>query len=242
MKILILIPIWKRTEILKICIKGIKHLQQQIPEHQFIPLFIISLEDPYIRENFSLIKKYKFITYKNIRIAEKHNAGVNYAIKNMEWDYLMNLGSDDIINPSLFKKYYNTMLEDGHPLIGLRSFHVYSWYEKIFFHLPDHNGSLCIGGARMIAHDIILWLYQHNYNLYSNEISHGLDANSFQRIYELTGYECKSAPIKSSAMLIDIKTHTNINHILQLKNMEGVKQINEADVYADFPELQKLLK
>lgn len=242
MKILILIPCWKRPEILKICIQGIKHLRQNITGHEFIPLFIISLEDPYIREIFALVKKYKFITYKNKFIGEKHNAGVNYALKNMEWDYLMNLGSDDVVNPDLFNNHYNNLLQDATPLLGLSDFHVYSWYEKLFYYLPQHNGPLCIGGARLIDRSILEWMHEHQYNLYSNELNHGLDANSFQRIYEQTGHQATSPLTGDLPMLVDIKTHTNINHLLQLKNYENVKTISSSKIYSVFPALENILK
>ena len=241
MKILILIPVWKRNEILEICIKGIKNLIKQTPQHQFIPLFILSPEDPEIKANHQLVKKYQTIIYTNKQIGAKHNAGINYALKYLEWDYLMNLGSDDIINPQLFSKYYDTLLSQAKPLIAIENLYFFDYYKKQYYFLPNYNGALPIGGARLIDRTIIQWLADHFTNLYDNHINHGLDSNSYQKIKQQTGTTPTIPDIDRFPALIDIKTNTNINHILEIFKLPHLAKTNHSQITDQFPELQSIL-
>jgi len=241
MKILILIPVWKRNEILEICIKGIKNLIKQTPQHQFIPLFIISQEDPEIKENYQLVKNYQTLIFTNKQIGAKHNAGINYALKYLEWDYLMNLGSDDIINPQLFSKYYDPLLLQAKPVIAIENLYFLDYYKKQYYFLPNYNGALPIGGARLIDRTILQWLADHFTNLYDNNINHGLDSNSYQKIKQHTGATPTIPITETFPALIDIKTNTNINHLIHVLNFPNIKAASQQQITDQFPELKTII-
>ena len=98
MKIKILICLWKRPEITKICFEGIKRLRKRFDVD---PVCIFS-EDV----SRSLCTKYKFESYyhENLPLGRKFNFGITKALES-EWDYLMTLGSDNLITDSLLELY-----------------------------------------------------------------------------------------------------------------------------------------
>ena len=94
-KILTFTPVHERFEILLIFLKGLKRLQKYKPEKfQIRPFLIVSSqEEKEIVESFG----FDFMEYKNEPLGEKKNAGLKHII-GWDFDYLMELGSDDLIS------------------------------------------------------------------------------------------------------------------------------------------------
>lgn len=100
MKLLVFLAVWKRPEITEICFVGINRLirNSQIP----IQAFAVISEESMI----GLCEKYniKWTFYKNEPVGEKKNHGLNEAMK-LEWDYLLEIGSDDLVKDELVQLY-----------------------------------------------------------------------------------------------------------------------------------------
>lgn len=100
MKLLVFLAVWKRPEITEICFVGINRLirNSQIP----IQAFAVISEKSMI----GLCEKYniKWTFYKNEPVGEKKNHGLNEAMK-LEWDYLLEIGSDDLVKDELVQLY-----------------------------------------------------------------------------------------------------------------------------------------
>src|SRR6478736_8593969 len=104
-KILVYLAVWKRPEITELCFRGVKRIQQH-PDFDIQALAVIS--EPGM---IGLCEKYgiAWMMYKNEPLGEKKNAGLQKA-KEFDFDYLMEIGSDDIV--------LNELLEDYKKYIG----------------------------------------------------------------------------------------------------------------------------
>lgn len=114
MKVLIFLAAWKRPEITEICFMGINRLRKnsRLP----IETLVVISEESMI----PLCNKYdiRWTFYKNDPLGEKKNHGLNEAMK-LEWDYLVEIGSDDLIKNELLELYYPFM-ERGESFFGTK--------------------------------------------------------------------------------------------------------------------------
>ena len=99
MKIIANIPCWKRPEVVRLML-------QYIPDW-LTPVFCVSPEDPHVDELVSSIKLYghDVVMTPNEPLGLKQNKLISYIKCNYEFDYMMHLGSDDIINPNILSLY-----------------------------------------------------------------------------------------------------------------------------------------
>lgn len=139
MKILAFVAVWKRPDITRRCFEGIKRLG--------LPIFAVVSED-WAEE---LCKEFKadYVRTPNEPLGKKFNTGLEQALKK-DFDYLMTIGSDNLINPELLK-IYEYHMKKGVGLIGV---------DKVYF----IQGEECkrvdyqlqiIGAARMISKDAL---------------------------------------------------------------------------------------
>lgn len=88
------IPVWKRPEITELCFMGINRLGIEalavISEHSMIPLC----------EKYSI----NWVMTENKPLGTKKNVGLSHAM-NFKWDYLLEVGSDDLLKSNLFDLY-----------------------------------------------------------------------------------------------------------------------------------------
>jgi len=100
--LLIFLAAWKRQAITEVCFMGINRLRKnsRFPIEAFC---VISEED-----KIPLCEKYgiKWTFYKNDPLGEKKNHGLTEAMK-FEWDYLLEIGSDDLVKDELLELYSN---------------------------------------------------------------------------------------------------------------------------------------
>lgn len=142
MKILLLIAVWQRLDITELVYK---HLKKVLPDN--VDVLIVGSEP----DHKKLATKYKFqyCEYEN-KLGAKLNYALSVALKS-EWDYLMQIGSDDIIHPDLFqeyKKYY------GLPVFGIDKcyMHEHATGETKLF---SYNREAILGAGRMISRHAI---------------------------------------------------------------------------------------
>jgi len=101
----------------------------------------------YSEDEKKLCKKYGFhcVWSENFPIGRKHNNGLANVL-DYEWDCLVNIGSDDLINPRLFEVY------GDHQAQGLLGVHLYNTQtgEAGLF-----RNNYPLGAGRMIRRDVI---------------------------------------------------------------------------------------
>ena len=100
MKFLVFLAVWKRPEITEICFVGLNRLRKN-SRFPIETMAVISEESM-----IGLCEKYniRWTFYKNQPLGEKKNHGLNEAMK-LEWDYLIEIGSDDLVKDELIEKY-----------------------------------------------------------------------------------------------------------------------------------------
>jgi len=226
---------WQRPEVTRLHLQSIEECKKKT---DIIYLAVISPEDPYFGELFDLAREFKceICTYQNIPLGQKHNAGINYAIRNLGFDYLMNIGSDDCIFPVLFKEY-KTHMENEVPFFGIMNFYLKNYYtgEELLFDRAKELTDYLMGGCRMIHRKILQKFADEYINLYKNEINSGLDTSSQQKIIKM-GFPLTRIDNKKTKMIEAIKCNTTINHfeffkihpkITKIKKNEQPKRVTK---------------
>lgn len=189
MKLLIYLAVWKRPEITEICFMGINRLRESFD----IDAFAVISEE----EIKPLCDRYnvKYCTYKNHPLGEKKNYGLRQALK-LDWDYVIEIGSDDLIKDELIKLY--------EPLFG--EYHLIGASE--FIHLNSKTQecrkfkSTIHGAARAISRQTV----ERFPELWHNSLNRGLDKNSHFKLVS-AGIPSKRV---GGPLVIDIKSEVNI--------------------------------
>ncbi len=204
MKILIMTPFWKRPEIVREYVRSLERL----PEHEL--LVIISPEDPDAWEIIEILPDYtQIITHKNKSLGEKKNRGSETA-RIFQWDYLMELNSDSILNPAIFD-LYKPYMERGELFFGLKDLYVTDYATKESLFIKDYNSGMTYGAGRMMHRSIV------EDKMWTDELQSGMDDNCRGKL-EKRGI--KDVPVHSDIpMLVDLKTNTTLSHFKILKNL-----------------------
>jgi len=197
MKLLIFTPIWKRPEIVKEYLRSIERL----PEHTLF--VVLSPEDPDWKEIFGILpNRTKYISCENKPFGRKKNKGLEGA-KQLEWDYMMELNSDSIVNPKIFDLYAPYM-EKKTPFFGLSNLYVTEYNTKKSLYIPKYNDDMTFGAGRMLHRSALID------QMWTDELDSGMDTNMIKRL--------RAAGIKETVidnkepMIVDLKTHTTIWH------------------------------
>ena len=83
-KLLIMVPVWKRPEILKLFVSRLNvpnYMQTRI-------LFLVSPEDPYFKANLKLINGFDKFIIENETLGRKKNLGLTHAFQ-YDWNYFI---------------------------------------------------------------------------------------------------------------------------------------------------------
>jgi hypothetical protein len=170
---------------------------------------VLSPEDKSYRKLKKISHDSGFTTcdYSNKYLGEKLNAG-HYAIGN-KYDYLMNWGSDDLINPEMFD-VYSPFMEMGLLFFGIGDLIIYE--QATGRAIEIDTAHRVMGAGRMIHRK----LYQSMKTvLWSDNCNRALDGNSQSRILRTTALHPRRITTHKP-MVVDIKTNNNINSFEKL--------------------------
>jgi len=213
MKIKTLIPHYKRPNVLRITIS-------QLPEW-VDPVYVLSPQDVYLEQNKKIItessKARDIFMVDNLPVSEKLNKGFQGMLVNYEFDYLMMLGSDDILNPNWLDHIESELGEISAPMIGLNE----GYYTDLGFtdcYYYDCPTPYPIGAGRLVRRDVLedVWPIKGNQNS-------GLDGLFARQAFEY-GWDWKKVSGKTP-MFCDIKSATNITTLDKIKGRE-VEQVD----------------
>lgn len=215
-KLLIYTALWKRPEITAICFEGIKRLQAYDPERfDITPFCVVSTE-----EDAALCEYYEFdhCMAPNIPLGRKWNIGLRQALDNLEWDYLVQIGSDDLLHSHLLESY-DRIIQDGIPHAGVRDLYFVNpatreaisyTYSRTFYRL--------IGAGRIFSRTAL----EASFPLWNDGINKALDFSSENKLIS-SGYPHHIINTESPRVL-DIKSSTNIWSFDRLmRNGQGTK-------------------
>lgn len=218
MHILALIPTWKRPEIASICYRGLQRIQSEAlaSGYNITPLVVASRQpDAHLAET---VFKMRCVSSTNQPLGKKLNRGLAYAIKKMDWGYMMTLGSDDLLAQGFFapdgwigKSSIHWHLERKTPFFGCNELYVYDTNTGQAKYANTLNP---FGAARFIRRDIAEAVVKKKGFLWEPERNQGLDGSSERMIGEIfTMHEVRVMPVHNDGfpMVLDMKGAENIH-------------------------------
>lgn len=237
--IAIVIPCWMRPEILSLTVKQLNILcEENINKVNITVIYSLSHEDPQISEVISALKfcmhKYYVVFSDNNLLGQKVNDAITIAIS-LDFDYIMNLGSDDLIHPDLIDLYL-PFLEMEIPFFGLASVWFYKSGEKPFC-FQNYNSNYLIGAGRMIHKKVINKVNDKFGSLYNPSINRGMDTHSANKIMEC-GFKQIFVYDGKHPLIVDIKSDINIHSYEAIRSANFVETDSEINILEYFPVLQ----
>jgi hypothetical protein len=209
-RILTFTPVWQRPEVFKICIKGIKRMMKHDPKRfKIIPFFMVSESSA---ADLLMKEKMKFIYTQNSPLGTKKNLGLTYALENFEFDYLMEIGSDDLV----VSDYLDTV--EGFMYQGIPQFHPADVYfidsrtGKTAYWITDK----VLGAARCINRSSLEFVTRRT-TLWDNTGVRGMDTFSWNTLMRFGIGNRLIMPNNGEVMAVDIKSATNINQMSAFK-------------------------
>lgn len=221
--LLIYLAVWRRPQITELCFMGIERMKKH-SAYNIKALAVIS--EP---EMIQLCNKYdiEWTMQDNYPLGKKKNAGLKKA-KEIDFDYLMEIGSDDLITNELLTQYLD----------------YYGKYE--FFGITDaayieSESGVCkrlisekstYGAGRIISRRL---LDQMDWTLWSDSIQRGLDNNSLLNIESKTKVKYHKVKHHEVPGVIDVKSSENLwkfNYFLgeDYDLLEIYKRLSEKEV------------
>jgi len=138
MKVLIRVPVWKRPEVTKVCFDGI----ERIREHWKHDTEVLIIGSEGWAEELTGSYGYNWEYIENHPFGAKLNKGLAACMK-YKWDYLLNLGQDNLISNKLLDIYNDFIGEFD--LFGIDKCH---WIQNDNVKLVDYELQM-LGAGRM---------------------------------------------------------------------------------------------
>jgi len=205
-KVAIISAVWKRPEVFDLFAIGIKRLQK-IPSIK-ITVIISGSEG---RTSRTMVQRHGFnyVEIANDPLGAKMNSA---AIKAKEFkpDYVLCLGSDDIISPELMSVYERYMREK-YDFIGVTDFFFYDLVTRQALYWAGYReayrrGYTC-GAGRLISRRLMeAW----NWRPWEIKHSRGLDHSIQQKLNSIHHSSVTFSLLEESVFALDIKSSTNM--------------------------------
>jgi hypothetical protein len=188
---MILVPIWGREKITELCLDNLKELKK---DYNIDVICVVSEQWAKIK---AFEKGFKYVEVENFPLGNKMNKGVEYALR-FDFDYLMNLGSDDLIDGRLFD-LYKPHIEQKKKVFGINKV---TFFDSKTKQLKRFDYKHMIGAGRMISREVLMKYAP----IYTPDKNKCLDDNSAFNMFGVQFNEIES----EDDLIIDIKSDENI--------------------------------
>lgn len=196
-KILIYLAVWKRPEITELCFMGLERLRKNFGTKAFAVISEASM--------IPLCIKYQvdYCLHENSPLGKKKNFGLQVAMTRHPFDYIIEIGSDDLLKNEIMEVYPWTF-----SFMGLRSFIQMNSEDGECRQWSLRDGGFGIG--RAIRRDVLEALINEDgrLQLWSDEFNKRLDGNSTMRM-ALEGVGQRTFH-SDEPLAIDVKSEQNI--------------------------------
>jgi hypothetical protein len=217
MKLQIVIPLWQRPEVTKVCFDNLKELIASI-KHDVKVLCVIS-EPEYM--DMCMAYGFEYVAFKNDPLGDKINFGIKWALERNEWDYLMTMNSDSVVNPKLFFDYYDDLF-GVHEFFGVSRVTYADFKEGDAYDMEYHFSVL--GVARCTSRKLVERFFNEVGEFYQGQRNRGLDDSV---LYNLRKLNVKPYIIQYEGQLVyDLKSEVNIHSMDKFRKI-GVPVENE---------------
>jgi hypothetical protein len=186
-KILIYLAVWKRPAITELCFRGIDRLKTH-PDFEINTLAVISEESA-----IELCEEYgvNWVMYKNEPLGE------------IDFDYLMEIGSDDLITNDLLEDYKKYI--GKHDFFGIRDA---AYVNSETGECRRLTSKATYGAGRMISRKALELI---DWKLWVDRLNCGMDNNSVFNLGR-KGVKYVTAEPMEFPGVIDVKSEENIWH------------------------------
>jgi len=230
MNLTIVTAVWKRPEVFEMFAQGVKLLQKHFKGRINITVACTGSEG---QQSRSMVEAHKFLyaEYHNRALGQKMNKAAIIS-RTLEPDYVMLVGSDDIMAPNVMEVYYEEMLK-GIDYLYVKDFYFFDTVTKqglywAGYAKTSNRGHGC-GAGRVLSRRVLDALgFQPWYNDKCHNI---LDTAFDRRMRSIQGIK----PIAKSFYLrdidgfgLDIKSSTNMTPFAKWDNtefMDGKKML-----------------
>lgn len=197
-KLKIFLAVWKRPEITELCFLGIQRLKKH-PLFDITAFAVISE-----MEMVDLCEKYDidWVITENLPLGRKKNFGLRQ-LANYDFDFIMEIGSDDLVTNNLLDQYLPYFKE--YDFFGISD----------AAYIESENGECrrliadksTYGAGRVISKAL---LEKMNYTIWSDQLNRGLDNNSVLNIKQKTNADYVKVKPMDEPGIIDVKSNENI--------------------------------
>jgi hypothetical protein len=207
MKIVVLTCIWKRPKITKIFLEQFKKLQEFKPKEFQLELIVVGSEtglDKALLQGFNA----HYIHHRNLPLGKKWNAGVEYC-KKLEFDYLLALGSDDIISQSslpIYKRY----TDEGFDYLGWKDFYLIDTIRKKMKYWEGYQNRRIgesVGAGRMFSKNLLEKL---KYKPWDDNKNIGLDGSLTKKLAQISYTSVVMSAKNNQVVMADLKSDVNL--------------------------------
>lgn len=213
-KVLILTCTWERPEITEIFVNYLLSVQDKTKSIFEYVNIVIDSEKSNLKVFENRLDSFNYHNFSNTPISNKWNYGVSLT-KDIDFDYILFLGSDDIIDQNVMLEYHNKM-KDGIDFIGIIDMYVFNYLSGQIYYWKGYRKSTgregeTIGLARCFSKKTI---EQLNYTPWASNINKGLDKtlnNNIKNINNLKISKIKLTDINGFSC--DIKSNLNITKL-----------------------------
>lgn len=198
-KILIITAIWQRHDLTDIVLSYYGKLAARSGGR--LLLLAVGSEGEKSRK---LCEKngWKYIERSNYIISHKLTAVVQEA-KNLDFDFMIAIGSDDLISLSLIEFYDKVYSRESNYMLGLKDLYLYMMRSKKSYYFPGYQSMKTIGAGRCFSRTILDKL---NWKPWSDfAIQRGLDSRCSSILLHLGIQERVLRMEVSKGVCIDIK-------------------------------------
>lgn len=225
--IIVLSCVWGRENITKMFINGLLSTEDKLKDvYNFINIVV---DSDY--SNFDLFKSnpnFHYYNHQNLPVSNKWNYGLTQC-KNFNFDYVLMMGSDDIISDGVLLKY-NDFMDLGYNYIGLTDLFVYNTITGKFYYWGGYSINSgrygeSLGLGRCIHKTII---EEYNYQLWDYGLNKGLDGSMEKRLKTSPLIKKINFNSREYGVSCDIKSELNITKLNTFIN-----QLTEVDIHEE---------
>lgn len=206
MKFLVLVPIYRRHAVLRLFNAGLESLKGK--GYNIEVLAVGDVKDEPIAKELG----YRYVIHRNI-LGEKLNKALKVA-KNIDFDAMLMLGSDDILNSATLDFYIEAFNHD-YKFVGFLDCYFYDLEKRNMIKWNGYRGERAgepIGAWRCFKRDLIEEL---NWELWGNQ-HHSIDYTMWEKIKKRE--DILKAKLFEDMFIGDLKTSENVTKFRKFDN------------------------
>lgn len=219
-KIIVLTCTWKRPEITTMFVESLLLVQEQTKNIFEYTNIVIDSEESNYGVFKDKIDDFQYYNFKNQPLSDKWNYG-SMLLKNHDFDYVLLIGSDDLIDVKFMMEYFVRM-KNGSDYIGILDMYIYDLFRSKLFYwdgyrqMSGRQGET-IGLGRCLSKRIVEIL---DYQLWSYGLNMGLDGSLNKKLNKIPQLERSIFKLEdTNSFACDIKGDLNITKLKRITNL-----------------------